>query len=522
MTGRSAAVAYLLWEQVVASSILAAPTKRRLRFARDLASATGPRLGMRASTARLVPRAANRRQDGRVEVVSLGYFAKLSVALRPANVIVPRLSPFPMSRKRKKTMETIGRGTEEGLRVPERSPEPVGRVVKKAPHAASRLSGFLVFLCLAFPGSNFAAPQAPRQAPCQESIPALYDRVSPAVVSITTTSIDPYDTPSRSERQAGSGVIVDETGLILTNSHVVFGRTSITVTLDDGTNVPGQIVGADPLFDIALIRIPHRTSEKLPTAKLGSSDHLVTGDEVYAIGNPFGLEQTLTRGIVSAVNRILPGVSWFAREPLIQTDAAINHGSSGGPLIDRCGDVVGITTAILENARSIGFAIPVSLVKEAMPDLIKNGRVIRPWLGVQGQLVSPELEELLRAPLVDGLLVEVVEPGSPASRLDVRGGSLEVIIGGSPFLLGGDIITAIDGVPVGNPEKLTQALKALKVGTTVRLTLFREQKTRQIEVVIEERPVMKSDIAAQQTLAPMGRELGSLGAGPRRTGRLAF
>jgi serine protease Do len=388
--------------------------------------------------------------------------------------------------------------------------------------AASRFSVLLAGLCLAWPGASSAAPQAAREVRCKESIPALYDRVSPAVVSITSTSIDPYETPNRSERQAGSGVIVDESGLVLTNSHVVFGRASIAVTLDDGTNLPAQMVGADPLFDIALIRIPPPASGRFTTAKLGSSDHLVTGDEVYAIGNPFGLEQTLTRGVVSAVNRILPGVSWFAREPLIQTDAAINHGSSGGPLIDRCGDVVGITTAILENARGIGFAIPVSLVKDAMPELIKNGRVIRPWLGVQGQPVSSMLKELLRVPLVDGLLVEVVEPGSPASRLDIRGGSLDVIIGGDPFLLGGDIITEIDGAPVGDREKLTRAVKALKVGAAVRLTLFREQETRQIVVVIAERPMLKSDLSVQQTFAPLGRELGSPGAGPTRTVRLTF
>jgi serine protease Do len=388
--------------------------------------------------------------------------------------------------------------------------------------AASRFSVLLAGLCLAWPGASSAAPQAAREVRCKESIPALYDRVSPAVVSITSTSIDPYETPNRSERQAGSGVIVDESGLVLTNSHVVFGRASIAVTLDDGTNLPAQMVGADPLFDIALIRIPPPASGRFSTAQLGSSDHLVTGDEVYAIGNPFGLEQTLTRGVVSAVNRILPGVSWFAREPLIQTDAAINHGSSGGPLIDRCGDVVGITTAILENARGIGFAIPVSLVKDALPELIKNGRVIRPWLGVQGQPVSSTLKELLRVPLVDGLLVEVVEPGSPASRLDIRGGSLDVIIGGDPFLLGGDIITEIDGAPVGDREKLTRAVKALKVGAAVRLTLFREQETRQIVVVIAERPMLKSDLSVQQTFAPLGRELKSPGAGPPGTARLTF
>jgi S1-C subfamily serine protease len=294
------------------------------------------------------------------------------------------------------------------------------------------------------------------------------------------------------------------------------------VTLDDGTSLPAQIVGADPLFDVALIRVSPPAAGKLPTATLGSSERLVTGDEVYAIGNPFGLEQTLTRGIVSAVNRILPGVSWSVREPLIQTDAAINRGSSGGPLIDRCGTVVGITTAILEDAQAIGFAIPVGLVKEVMPDLISNGRVIRPWIGVQGQLVSASLRDLLRAPLTEGFLVEVVEHGSPAARLDVSGGRLDLIIGGKPFLIGGDIITEIDGRPVGDQESLARALGTLKVGSTVRLTLFHEEKTRQMDVLVEERPVRPGDTSEQAALSPAGGELGLRTAGPRGAFRLVF
>jgi serine protease Do len=381
---------------------------------------------------------------------------------------------------------------------------------------------FFVAFCLAGAGVTLAAPPDGRPAPCRESIAALYRRVSPAVVSITAASVNPYDTQGRIERQSGSGVILDSSGLILTNSHVVFGHPAIAVTLDDGATLAAQIVGADPVFDIALIRIPPPSSGPLPTATLDRSDRLVTGDEVYAIGNPFGLDQTLTRGIVSAVNRILPGASWSVREPLIQTDAAINRGSSGGPLIDRCGAVVGITTAILADAQGIGFAIPVSLVRAVMPDLIKNGRVIRPWIGIQGQLVSAALKDLLREPLTEGLLVEVVEHGSPAERQDVSGGSLDVIIGGKPFLLGGDIITQIDGKPVGDPESLERALGALKVGATVRLALFREQKTRQMDVLVEERPVRQGESLEQATLAPTGGDLAPRSAGLSGTVRLVF
>jgi S1-C subfamily serine protease len=194
---------------------------------------------------------------------------------------------------------------------------------------SSRLTVLLIALYVAQAGAALAAPPPVRPAPCRESIVDLYRRVSPAVVSITAAVIDPYDTQSRAERRSGSGVIVDSSGLVLTNSHVVSEHPAITVTLDDGATLPAQIVGADPVFDVALLRIPP-VGEKLPTARLGGSERLLTGEEVYAIGNPFGLEQTLTRGIVSAVNRILPGASWFLREPLIQTDAAITRAVRGG------------------------------------------------------------------------------------------------------------------------------------------------------------------------------------------------
>jgi S1-C subfamily serine protease len=342
--------------------------------------------------------------------------------------------------------------------------------------------------------STAIAGSAPEDKACELSLPELYERISPAVVSITTASINPYDAANRIERHSGSGIIVDPNGLVLTNSHVVFGRPLVTVTLDDGTALPAQVVGADPVFDIAFVRIPPPTAGKLPVARLGDSDALKVGDEVYAIGNPFGLEQTLTRGIVSAVNRILPGAQWSLKEPLIQTDAAINPGNSGGALVNRCGDVVGLTTAILPDAQSIGFAIPASLIKGASPDLLEKGRVIRPWVGVQGAVVSPALRDLLRGPLAEGLLVELVEPGSPAALAGIHGGDLDVVIGGDPLLVGGDVITAIDGTPVTTPKVLAVALSGLRIGERVTFTLSRAGKTRTTDLVVGERPVLREDL----------------------------
>ncbi len=345
---------------------------------------------------------------------------------------------------------------------------------------------------------------APRGAkPCDETLPALFKRVSPAVVSIAAMSSNTTDIDERFARVVGSGVVIDPAGLVLTNSHVVFGRQVITVTLDDGTTLPARIVGADPLFDIAVIRVTPPDSARLPAMDLGDSDQLMVGEDVFAIGNPFGLEQSLTRGVVSAVNRLLPGVPMFLAEPLIQTDASINPGSSGGPLVNRCGEVIGITTAILPDAQNIGFAIPIDLIKGLLNALIDNGRVIRPWLGVQGQMVTRPLKELLRLPLVDGFLVESVDPGSPAEERGIVGGKLDLVIDGQPVLLGGDIITHLDGAPVDDIDKLASALQAFKVGAKVHATVFRDGKVVELDLRLIERPILPQDIPDKRPTAPM-------------------
>ena len=346
--------------------------------------------------------------------------------------------------------------------------------------------------------ASVSAGQATPATQCAEPIPDIYDRVSPAVVSITARSINPFEPMERVSRVAGSGVIIDASGLVLTNSHVVFGRQSVIVTLDDGTALPAEPVGTDAILDLAVVRIPTPQSGALPAATFGTSDRLRVGEEVLAIGNPLGLEQTLTRGIVSAINRILPNAALSLNEPLIQTDTPINPGNSGGPLVNRCGEIVGITTAIMPDAQNIGFAIPIDLVKAALPSLVENGRIIRPWLGVQGHLVGSTLQELLRVPLTEGLLVEVVEPGSPAEAADIRGGQLDLVIAGQAMLLGGDIITAINGTVVDSPLRLAEAMRDLKVGSILRLKVFREGHSRDVECTLPERPFLPSDLPNQR------------------------
>ncbi len=373
----------------------------------------------------------------------------------------------------------------------------VGSVSGRAGLAVLLLAGWLAACGALRPGAAGAQ--------CTESLPDIYNRVSPAVVSVAATSIDPYRLSDRVHHVVGSGFIIDPAGLILTNAHVVFNRQSVRVTLDDDTEVAAEVVGADPILDVAVLRIPKPSDASLPTIALGDSDKVRVGEDVVAIGNPLGLDQTLTRGIVSAINRILSDTPLSLLEPLIQTDTPINPGNSGGPLLNRCGDAVGITTSLIPDAQNISFAIPINLAKSILPSLLQKGRVVRPWIGFHGQLVDDSLRDLLRIPLVEGLLVEVIEPGSPAEHAGLHGGQLEIAIGGREYLFGGDIVTAMNGTRLTSADNLADSMRALKVGDTLRLTVFRQGEYRQVEYELPERPYLPGDIPGQSTLSPAGR-----------------
>ncbi len=340
-------------------------------------------------------------------------------------------------------------------------------------------------------------------ARCTEPVPEIFTRVSPAVVFVAATSINPYRTADRVTHVVGSGFLLQPSGLILTSSHVVYARQSIGVTLDDGTTWPAELVGADPIFDLALLRLPEDAGGTLPVVRLGDSDTLRVGDDVLAIGNPLGLDQSLTRGIVSAINRILPDTPFSLMEPMIQTDAPINPGSSGGPLLDRCGDVVGVNTALISDAQNIGFAIPINVAKAAIPTLLARGHLVRPWIGFHGQLVGDDLRDLLRMPIVEGLLVEVVEPGSPAEKLGLRAGRLELVFDGREYLVGGDIVTSVNGTRLNSTERLFEVMRGLKVGDAVSLTVFRAGEYREVEYRLPERPLLPGDVPDHRALTPV-------------------
>jgi serine protease Do len=355
------------------------------------------------------------------------------------------------------------------------------------------MKGLMTWILIVVWVSAIGIPDAAARSDCTEPIPELFRRVSPSVVFISAVAIDPFRLTDRVSSSIGSGFIISKEGLVLTNSHVVFGRRAIAVTLDDGITAPAELLGADPILDLAVLRIPSHP-KGFPTAALGDSDAARVGEEVLAIGNPLGLEQTLTRGLVSGINRILPVSPMSLTLPLIQTDAAINPGNSGGPLLNRCGEVIGINTATLVGVQNIGFAVPINIAKRVLPQLVKEGRVIRPWLGVPGKLISRDLGKIINIPLVDGFLIETVEPGSPAQKAGLRGGELPIKIAGMEFLLGGDIITSANGQPLTDPENFAAFVRSLKVGDKVRLVIFREGKTRKVEFVLPERPILPGDL----------------------------
>jgi serine protease Do len=341
-------------------------------------------------------------------------------------------------------------------------------------------------------------PHTSAASSCLEGLPELFQRVSSAVVSISSIVIDSLKYTERLDVVTGSGFIISADGLILTNAHVVFRHHAITVTLDDGRTTSAKLLGADVILDLAVLRLlPAAETPEFPTLSLGNSDAIRVGEDVIAIGNPLGLDQTLTHGVISGVDQLLAEPPFGLPVALLQTDAAINPGNSGGPLLNRCGEVIGITTAAVTEAENIGFVVPINTVKRVLPQLIEQGRVIRPWFGAIGKVIDQELCDMLNLSLVSGFLVETVEPGSPAEQAGLQGGNLLIAIAGEEFLFGGDIITMVNGQAAGEAEKFFQLIHSLKVGDTVRLALSRDGKRRHVEFRLPERPLLPGDLPSE-------------------------
>jgi S1-C subfamily serine protease len=326
----------------------------------------------------------------------------------------------------------------------------------------------------------------------------VYKQANDAVVHITNRSIQqsgfPFFGPVQSE-STGSGVIVDANGYILTNSHVVLGAKDLQVVLHDGGQYPAKLLGTDPGTDLALIKIESKT--KLPFAKLGDSSKLEVGEWVVAIGNPRGLDWTVTVGIVSALGREIQSPSGQTIRDLIQTDAAINPGNSGGPLLNAAGEVIGINDAIVSNSGEnigIGLAIPINTAKIILKDLVQYGRVKRPWLGIASIEVNASLANRYNLPVPYGLLLQNVYTDSPAASAGLLGTSADRRTGIYSY----DILTDVDGQRLKNRTQLLDIVRNKQVGDQLKLTVYRVDgagprqpgnvQTLQTSVVLQELP----------------------------------
>jgi len=292
------------------------------------------------------------------------------------------------------------------------------------------------------------------------------------------------------QRSGGSGVIVDKEGYILTNNHVVEGADKVKIKLNDGREFTATLKGQDPRTDLAVL---HIKAKELPVAALGDSDKLEVGEWAIAIGSPFGLEHTVTVGVISAKGR--SGLGTGTYEDFIQTDASINPGNSGGPLINIDGEVVGINAMIIQPGTGIGFAIPINMAKQILSDLIKQGKVVRPWLGISVQDVTPEMTEHFKVKEKDGVLVGQVYPGTGAEK------------GG---LASGDIIKSVDDKAVKNVNELVKEIQKKKVAQKVKLSIIRDGKPMAIEVTttsMPDKPEVSKEKEAEEKLGAKVQEL---------------
>ena len=341
-------------------------------------------------------------------------------------------------------------------------------------------------------GSFTAASEKDAALTEDESINVrIYRQASPAVANVLTkaTEYDFFMEPVPVEG-AGSGFVIDPRGYILTNYHVVEGAQSIEVVLGDQSRHPAKYIGADQRNDVALIKIDPK-GKQLATLKLGDSSAIQVGQKVLAIGNPFGFQSTLTTGVVSALGRTVQTSQTTAIEEAIQTDAAINRGNSGGPLIDSHGNVIGINSAIYTptgTTAGIGFAIPINTAKNIANDLITSGRVHRAFLGVQTLSISGGLGEALDLPVQEGMLVEIATKGGPAAEAGIHGGDRTVLAGMRRLYIGGDVIVAIDGQKATNQFDVSLVLNHHRPGDTVNVTVYRGGKKMDIPVKLGEQP----------------------------------
>jgi S1-C subfamily serine protease len=328
----------------------------------------------------------------------------------------------------------------------------------------------------------------------------IYRRDAPGVVQITATSVsqvstDPFNllpTTPQTSQSLGSGFVIDKAGHIVTNYHVIQGAKKVQVSFSGQDEITASVVGKDPSTDVAILKIDAHARALTPL-ELGNSDAVVVGDPVDAIGNPFGFTRTLTTGVVSAVQREIEAPNSLPIDHAIQTDAAINHGNSGGPLIDSQGRVIGVTSQISTGSTGqqgnvgIGFAIPINTVRNVAAQIISSGKAEHAFLGLDAAPVTPQLAKLFHLPSSSGLLIQDVEAGSGADKAGLKAGKTAVVVQGESYQVGGDLITAIDGKAVTTYQQLRDAISQRKPGDKLKLEIYRNGKKKTVTATLGQR-----------------------------------
>ncbi|MGE5272746.1 MAG: S1C family serine protease [Verrucomicrobiota bacterium] len=349
-----------------------------------------------------------------------------------------------------------------------------------------------------------ASPAAASASGPALSINDIYRRAAPGVVQVTSTTVvtvpaDPFFgnplLPQRQQEQSlGSGFVVDKAGHIVTNYHVIQGARRVRVSFSNGASMKATVEGTDPSSDLAVLKID-ASSRALTPLPLGDSDRMQVGDPVVAIGNPFGLDRTVTAGIVSAIQRVITAPNGYTIDHVIQTDAAINHGNSGGPLLNRRGEVIGVNSQIETGDNGVtsgnvgvGFAIPSNTVKTVIAQLIRQGHIDRAFIGIGAAPITHDLARVFRLPVSHGLLIQSVEPGSGAAKARLEAGTTQVVLAGESYNLGGDILVEADGKPVASLSQLRDLVAAKKPGDTLKLVVYRNGKKKEINVKLGRQP----------------------------------
>jgi S1-C subfamily serine protease len=332
------------------------------------------------------------------------------------------------------------------------------------------------------------------------SINEIYRASAPAVVHIETTTRtqqpsdffgNPFGTTD-TQRALGSGFVIDKAGHIVTNYHVVRGANTIQVSFSNNERFKAKLVGVDPSTDVAVLRVEVK-SRALKSLPLGNSESVRVGDQVIAIGNPFGLDRSVTSGIVSAVQRRIEAPNQLSISHVIQTDAALNHGNSGGPLLNPQGQVIGVNAQIETGGQSqgnvgIGFAIPINTVKDVVAELIKHGKVEHPFLGIEGKTLQPNIGRLFHLPVTSGVLVASVRPGSGAAKAGLKPATSQVTVEGESWPAGGDVIVKLDGGSVPSIERLVDLIASRKPGDRIDLEVVRGTSRIHINVKLGRQP----------------------------------